>query len=61
MCKIVEDLREEARVEGREEAYNALAIKLLKSGKHSVPEIAELTSLTVEEVENLKKNLDSDK
>lgn len=65
MCKIVEDLREEARVEGREEgreeAYNALAIKLLKSGKHSVSEIAELTSLSVEEVENLKKNLGSDK
>ena len=65
MCKIVEDLRKEAREEARAETQieerNDFAIKLLKTNKHSVSEIAELTNLTVEEVENLKKNLDSDK
>lgn len=57
MCKIVEDLRKEARDEER----NDFAIKLLKTNKHSVSEIAELTSLPIEEVEKLKKNLGSDK
>ena len=65
MCKIVEDLRKEAREEAIAETQieerNDFAIKLLKTNKHSVSEIAELTSLSVEEVENLKKNLDSDK
>ncbi|MGN0493354.1 MAG: hypothetical protein ACI4F7_06875 [Acutalibacteraceae bacterium] len=55
MCKIMEDLQKAAQIEER----NDIAVNLLKIGKLSVSEIAESTGLTVEEVENIKKNLDS--
>lgn len=50
MCKIMEDMRNEAVVaRNREVARN-----LLKIGKLSVEDIALATGLTVEEVEALK-------
>lgn len=61
VCKIMEDMRNEATVEATVEAYKAVAINLLKAGKLSVQEIAEVSNLSVEDVETLKKNLDSDK
>lgn len=53
MCKIMEDMRNEAVVaRNREVARN-----LLKIGKLSVEDIALATGLTVEEVEALKGTL----
>ena len=57
MCKIVEDLREEAR----EEARNQIAIRLLQGGKLSVEEIASAAELPLREVERIKKDLDKKK
>lgn len=57
MCKIVEDLREEAR----EEERNNVAIRLLQGGKLSVDEIASAAELTVREVKKIKMDLDKKK
>ena len=56
MCKIIEDMRNEATIE----AYKVVAINLLKAGKMTVQEIAEASRLTIEDVESLKKNLDAE-
>lgn len=56
MCKIIEDVRSEATIE----AYKAVAVNLLKTGKMTVKEIAEASELTIEDVETLKKNLDAE-
>lgn len=53
MCKIMEDMRNEA-VAARNIEF---ARKLIARGKDTVEEIAELTGLTVEEVEALKGTL----
>ena len=53
MCKIVEDLREEAR--------NQIAIRLLQGGKLNVDEIASAVELPLCEVEKIKKDLDKKK
>ncbi len=56
-----EEGREEGRAEGREkgkkDAQQNFAKKLLMTNNMSVKEIAELTELTVDEVEKLKKEL----
>ena len=59
MCKIMEDMRNEATVEATIEAYKVVAINLLKADKMSVREIAAVSNLSVEDVEALKKNLDA--
>ena len=53
MCKIMEDMRNEA-VAARNIEF---ARKLIARGKDTVEEIAELTGLTVEEVKALKGTL----
>lgn len=49
MCKIVEDLREEAR--------SQIAIRLLQGGKLSVEEIASAAGLPLREVERISTKL----
>lgn len=53
MCKIVGDLRKEAR--------SQIAIRLLQGGKLSVEEIASAAGLPLREVERIKNRLDKTK
>lgn len=53
MCKIMEDMRNEA-IKARDREY---ARKLIARGKDTIEEIAELTGLSVEEIEKLKGTL----
>lgn len=56
MCKMIEDMRNEAIGEERKN----IAISLLKIGKMSIEEISKVSNLTVEEVNLLKENLDTE-
>ena len=53
MCKIMEDMRNETMKAKERE----IARKLIARGKDTVEEIAELTGLTIEEVDTLKGTL----
>ena len=48
--------REEGREEGKKEAQQYFAKKLLMTNNMSVEQIAELTELTVDEVEKIKND-----
>lgn len=53
MCKLMEDrVREEAAITEKLKAYQ-IALKMLERGKDTFDEIASLTSLTIEEVQEL--------
>lgn len=54
MCKIMEETVNDTRY--REKV--GIAVNLLKRGKDTVEEVAELTGLTVEKVNELKANLE---
>jgi len=49
MCKAMEDMRNEAKLEERKEVAN----RLLKKGGMSFDDIAEISQLSVEEVQTL--------
>ena len=57
MCKAMEDMRNEARAEGRavgsKENAISVARKMLRTEKFSYEEIADLSGLTVDEVKEL--------
>ena len=57
MCKVMEDMRKEAAEMAIEMTKLEHAEKLLKLGKLSFEEIADTVNLTVDEVEELSKNL----
>ena len=57
LIEIAKIEREEGREEGKKDALQYFAKKLLITNNMSVKEIAELTELTVDEVEKLKKEL----
>ena len=50
MCKIFEDLGKEERKEAKKE----IALRMLKSGKYPIEDVAELVDLSVEELQKLK-------
>lgn len=49
MCKIVEELREEARIEAKRQT----ALSMIEDGKLSFEDIAKYSGLTLEEVKAL--------
>lgn len=57
MCKAMEDMRkeslEEGKREGLKEGKKETAFTMLKTGRYSEEEIAEVTGLTIEEVKSL--------
>ncbi|MCM1329110.1 MAG: hypothetical protein NC253_06665 [Ruminococcus sp.] len=55
MCRIMEEIREEGIEEGIEETSAAIAVRLINKGKNSIEEIAEVTDLPIERVEQLAK------
>jgi len=54
MCKVMEDRVNDERIRQQ----NAIAVKLLKRGKDTAEEIAELTGLSVEEVKEIEASLE---
>ena len=59
MCKAIEDLLEEVRLETQREIileeHRKLAIDMIKKEKFSFEDIADLCKLTIEEVEELAR------
>lgn len=55
MCKVFEDLKREGREEGREETKIDNAVRMLKSGKVSLEDIASFTGLQLEIVKKLQQ------
>lgn len=53
MCKLLEEMRNEAVAEGNYEKAVSTALKMLARGRDSMEEIAELTGLSLEEVQDL--------
>ncbi len=53
MCKIIEDLRDEARKEADKERSRQNALTMIKLGKLTFEEIALCSGLSVEEVKAL--------
>ena len=54
MCKMMEDMKNEAELGIKKK----MAIKLLIEGKRSVEDIAEFTELSIKEVEELVKHME---
>lgn len=55
MCKVMEDMRNEALQEGIKEGASAAAGRMLADGTMALEKIAEYTGLPMEEVEKLNK------
>ena len=50
MCKAMEDMR----TQERQESMREVAIRMLKAGKYALDEIAIISGLSLDEVQNLK-------
>ncbi len=55
MCKLVEDLVREERVEERRNGQIRTALKMLSNSKYTLEDISELTELSIEEIKELSK------
>ena len=58
MCKMMEDMRNEAASVAELAVKKKMARKLLIEGKRSVEDIADFTELSIKEVEELAKNME---
>lgn len=56
MCKAMEDMRKEERMEVEYEAHLATAKILLKQGVLSYEQISEATKLSINDIRSLKEN-----
>ena len=54
MCQAWEEIKEDCRMEGREDERKNLAAKLVADALYPLNKIAELTGLSEQEVEDLK-------
>lgn len=58
MCKVMEDMRyeslREGMKEGRKEGMKAAALRMLEAGKYTLEEIANISGLSLDELEKLK-------
>ncbi len=55
MCQAIDEIREDSRMEGRIEERKDMAIALMKKNILSLAEIAELTKLSIEELDKLQQ------
>ena len=56
MCKAMEDMQKEERMEAEYEAYLATAKILVKQGVLSYEQISEATKLSINDIKSLKEN-----
>ncbi len=54
MCRIMEDMRNESLKEGIKEGMKEAALRMLAAGKYALEEIANISGLSLEEVNQLK-------
>lgn len=54
MCRIMEDMRNESLKEGIKEGMKEAALRMLAAGKYALEEIANISGLSMEEVNQLK-------
>lgn len=54
MCRIMEDMRNESLKEGRKEGIKETALRMLAAGKYALEEIANISGLSLEEINQLK-------
>lgn len=54
MCRLLEEMREEAAAEATHDKAVELALKMLQRGRDTCEEIAELTGISVDEILKLK-------
>lgn len=55
MCKIIDDIVQRERKETEKKANVDTALRMIEKGKYSIEEIAEMSNLSVSEVEELIK------
>ncbi len=55
MCKIVEEIVNEAREEARREVAEECARKMLATGKYSLEEIMDIVCLSLADIEKLQE------
>ncbi len=55
MCKIIDDIVQRERKETEKKANIDTALRMIEKGKYSIEEIAEMSNLSVSEVEELIK------
>lgn len=56
MCKAMEDMRKEERMEAEYEAHLEIAKRMLNDGILAYEKIAEYTGLSIEDIKSLKEN-----
>ncbi len=54
MCKIMEDMRNESLIEGIKEGMKETALRMLDAGKYALEEVINISSLSLEEINQLK-------
>ncbi len=54
MCRIMEEMRNESLKEGIKEGMKEAALRMLAAGKYALEEIANISGLSLEEVNQLK-------
>ncbi len=54
MCRIMEDMRNESLKKGMREGMKETALRMLAAGKYALEEIANISGLSLEEVNQLK-------
>ena len=54
MCKVMEDMRNESLREGMKEEKKQTVLRMLKMGKYTSEEVASISGLSLEEVEELR-------
>ena len=57
MCKAIDEMREESRIEGLREGRKEMAVALLKENVFTSNKISELTKLSLNEVQQLKEQI----
>lgn len=59
MCKAMEDMRNQAALEAALERVKTVVYRMLAAGKYSLEEIADITELSLGEIEKLQTELGS--
>ena len=54
ICKIMEDMRNESLIEGIKEGMKETALRMLDAGKYVLEEVINISSLSLEEINQLK-------
>ena len=54
MCKVMEDMRDQAATQAALERAKTIVYRMLAAGKYSLEEIADMTEISLDEIKNMK-------